>query len=124
MVKSRKKSTAGSKRIKEKKDHDPDALSDLEFINSPKNPITKGAIDLLVQIVRGELIHFEDDEIRPASLAQRISAAQALLKLRAENASDKESVMNHPANNIDIPPRAKTFEEWMQRHQKHSVGAE
>ena len=77
------------------------------------------ALDLLVKIVRGEQLELSGDEIKPATLAQRMTAAQILLRLRDKDPKDhtviEHGLAPHP---LAYPERAKNFDEWLARQQK------
>jgi hypothetical protein len=77
------------------------------------------ALDLLVKIVRGEQLELSGDEIKPATLSQRMTAAQILLRLRDKDPKDHstndQGVSVHP---LAYPERAKNFDEWLARQQK------
>ena len=79
---------------------------------------SKEAIALLTKIIRGDQIELFADEMQPASLAQRISAAQILLRLQNQKSKENQSQEFHEAKaGIDFPDRAENFQEWLHRAQ-------
>ncbi len=88
-----------------------------------KDAVVSAAMELLVQIVRGDPIDGDESEVKPASLSQRIAAAQILLRMRAKKSvNDNRPVQDdaHQAG-IDIPVRSENFDEWLARAQKMSL---
>jgi hypothetical protein len=77
-----------------------------------KDFISQQAIDLLVQIVRGELIK-EEGEITHPTVAQRLAAAQMLLKMKERPTETEAGKVTAPI--MDLPNRSKNFDEWLQR---------
>ncbi len=71
------------------------------------------AVKLLVQIIRGELIEMDDKDLKPPTIAQRLNAAQALLKIKDLVAPESEKP--NAGSMVDIPERSVTFAEWLQR---------
>ncbi len=88
-----------------------------------KDAVVSAAMELLVQIVRGDPIDGDESEVKPASLSQRIAAAQILLRMRAKKSANGNSPVQegvHQAG-IDIPVRSENFDEWLARAQKMSL---
>lgn len=83
-----------------------------------RDRIMRAAIDLLVQIIRGDPVEGDNNEIKPASISQRIAAAQILLRLQKEKQEQKPEGETKKEIGIDIPPRAKNFDEWLIRVKK------
>ena len=84
-----------------------DADSSDQTINS--------AITFLMQIVRGDSLVLDSEELKPATTSQRIAAAQTLLKLQERKAASGNIVDDDHFSSIDIPPRAKDYQEWLDR---------
>lgn len=80
-----------------------------------ESPIARAAVDLLVQIIRGDAVDSDADEIKPATIPQRIAAARILLRLKKSKAANDNNKEASPPVGIDVPPRAQSFEEWVNR---------
>lgn len=78
----------------------------------------QAALELLVKIVRGEQIELCDNEMKPASLSQRIAAAQILLKMREREVPAPTSPTATHVHPIDAPDRAHNYDEWLARQKR------
>ncbi|TAH36546.1 MAG: hypothetical protein EYC62_02565 [Alphaproteobacteria bacterium] len=96
-----RKSRSGKNRLSANKKQDED--------------ISRQAVDLLVQIVRGELVKDNNDEIAAPTIAQRLAAAQMLLKMKEKPMDEKPAAIS--AVELNLPQRSQNFEEWLRRAQ-------
>lgn len=112
MTKPRAK-TAKRRKIAVKKSVSQSLAADSGMVLSSKE-----AIALLTKIIRGDQMELLADEMQPASLSQRISAAQILLRLQNQKTKDDQNPESQATKaGIDFPDRAENFQEWLQRAQ-------
>ncbi|MGD9649495.1 MAG: hypothetical protein AB7U41_01770 [Dongiaceae bacterium] len=73
---------------------------------------TPEAKQLIIRVLRGDLMEDDKGRLKSPTIAQRLAAAQLLLKWQEKKTETPES---KAAGGIDLPPRSETFGEWLER---------